>query len=465
MDAHRILIVEDDVNSAKYLARILNSSGFSADYVCGAEEALDLLPKVDYDLLLIDFILPKLNGLALLKRVKEIDPHILAIFITAHGSITLAVDALKSGASDFLEKPVLPEKLLLVMNRVLEERRLKNEVVALKANLQERYRFGNLVGKHKKMQQVFDLIQSLAAVDSPVLVTGETGTGKDLVAKAIHFHSRRRNKPFVAIDCASVPETLLESELFGFEKGAFTGALKRKPGKMEQAQGGTLLLDEIGDMPYALQSKLLRAVQERKVERLGGNRPVSLDVRIIAATNKDLETELSGQRFRPDLYYRINVVPLHLPPLRERSEDIPLLAEHFLTQIAERNGSHKPVLSANAMSSLVTHSWPGNVRELENVVERAMVLSQDDTIEVIPFHGSGSQLQLQQVEYPLDVDVDRPLKTIKQEVISRIEREYFIALLRRHKGSIKRTAADAEVDTRTVLRKMNHYGLTKSDFK
>jgi DNA-binding NtrC family response regulator len=465
MKVSRLLIIEDDVTSVKLLTRVLESAGYHVDYTLNGEEALALVQEVDYDLFLIDMILPGIDGLETLRRLKSSSPDTLAVVITAYGSITAAVNALKAGANDFLEKPVVPEKLLLVISRIFEERRLKREIGILKADLQERYKFGNIIGKHWRMQRVFELIESLNKSDAPVLITGETGTGKDLVARAIHFGSGRKQGPFVALNCAAVPETLLESELFGHERGAFTGAFRRKEGKLELANGGTLFLDEVGDMSNALQSKLLRTLQDKKIERVGGNATISLDTRVVAATNKELPEEIAAGRFRLDLYYRLNVVPVHLPPLRERQEDIPLLVEHFLRRLCMAGDRPKPKLSPKALASLMNHSWPGNVRELENVLERALVLSRNEVIEEISFGATGLQSgHSGEAKFP-GFNSDLPLALAKDRVIEQLEREYLSTVLEKHKGSVSLTAAQAQVDVRTIRRKMKQYGLDKATYK
>ncbi len=466
MKARQILIVEDDINTSKVVARILENEGYTVDCTSSAEKAYAMTIKGSYDLLIIDMILPNMDGLSLLKKVKKRNPHILTIIVTGYGSITSAVKSLKAGANDFLEKPLAPEKLLHVLNKVFDEQRLKNEIVALKSILIQRNKCSNIIGKHPRMQMIFQLIESLKDTDATVLITGETGTGKELVARAIHFQSHRQHHPFVAINCASVPETLFESELFGFERGAFTGANKRKLGKLEQAQGGTVLLDEIGDMPITVQGKLLRALQEKKTERLGNEKCTSipLDIRIISATNKNLETEISQQKFRIDLFYRLNVVPINIPPLRERIEDIPLLVEHFLNTMAWDKGKPTPRISGKALSLLMSHTWPGNIRELENVLERALIMNQGQVIEDIPFLSTMNQLAFPEAP-SMVVDPELSLKTIRNRAMEEIEKHYLNIILKKYRGSIKLTADHAGIDVRTVRRKMKNYGLDKRTFK
>ena len=466
MKARQILIVEDDINTSKVVARILESEGYTVDCASSAEEAYAMIIKENYDLLIIDMILPNMDGLSLLKKVKNYNPHILTVIVTSYGSITSAVKSLKAGANDFLEKPLAPEKLLHVLNKVFDEQRLKNEIVALKSILIQRNKCSNIIGKHPRMQMIFQLIESLKGTDATVLITGETGTGKELVARAIHFQSHRQHHPFVAINCASVPETLFESELFGFERGAFTGANKRKLGKLEQAQGGTVLLDEIGDMPFAVQGKLLRAIQEKKIERLGTekHRSILLNIRIISATNKNLEAEISRGKFRIDLFYRLNVVPINIPPLRERIEDIPLLVEHFLKTMALEKSKPPPSISEKALSLLMSHTWPGNVRELENVLERALIMNQSRIIEDIPFLSTMTKLPFPEASF-MAVDPKLSLKTMRSRAMAEMEKHYLNVILKKYKGSIKLTADHADIDVRTVRRKMKRYGLNKRAFK
>ena len=465
MEKRRILIIEDDINTSTVLVRILVKDGYIADCSHSGEQAVSLISEKDYDLLVIDMVLPGIDGLALLEKVKIINPDILSVIVTGHGSINSAVKALKAGANDFLEKPVVPEKLLHVLHKAFEERRLRNEVATLRSNLSQRYQFANIVGEHPKMEMIFRLIETVAETTPPVLIIGETGTGKDLVARAIHYQSKRRDQPFIAINCAALPENLLESELFGYERGAFTGANRRKIGKIEQADGGTLFLDEIGDMPMAVQGKLLRAIQTKKIERLGSTRSISLNLRIISATNKILPQEISQKRFRLDLFYRLNVVPINIPPLRERVEDIPLLVDHFLEKLARLKGNTRWRISERALSKLMTHSWPGNVRELENVLERALIFNQGHVIEDILFSNIKMNPSALEADSNLVNNLDLPLSTMRDRILARLEHEYLTKLLKKYQGSIKRTAAHAGVDVRTVRRKMRDFDLDKWDFK
>ena len=465
METPRILIIEDDINSSTVFSRILAKSGYTVDCIHSGEEAVPMISREEYDLLIIDMVLPGMDGVELLKKVKKNNRNILTVVVTAYGSVNLAVKALKAGANDFLEKPVVPEKLLHVLHKAFEAQHLRKEVAELRSNLTRRYRFANIIGKHRKMKMIFQLIESLTGTSSPVLITGETGTGKDLVARAIHYQGNRKDQPFVAINCAALPENLLESELFGYERGAFTGANKRKIGKIEQANGGTLFLDEIGDTPLSIQAKLLRAVQTRRIERLGGTRSISLNMRIISATNKNLSHEIAEKRFRLDLFYRLNVVPINIPPLRERMEDLPLLVDHFLEKHAREKNDICSRISEKALSRLMAHPWPGNVRELENVLERAVIFNQGDIIEDVLFSDLKLNPSAPETEPGWVIDPDLPLNKLRDKFLTRLEKAYLSKLLTRYQGSIKDTAAHAGIDVRTVRRKMKELMLDKWDFK
>lgn len=473
MKTKKILIIEDDINSSTVFSRILEKNGYNVDCVSSGQQALSMIVKEDYHLLIIDVMLPDINGIDLLKKIRKINSSILTIVVTAYGSIDLAVKSLKTGANDFLEKPVVPETLLHILNKTFEAQHLKNEVMALRSDMLQRYQFANIIGKDPKMQMIFKLIESLANKTSPVLITGETGTGKDLVARAIHYQSKKSDRPFVAVNCAAFPINLLESELFGYEPGAFTGANERKIGKIEQADGGTLFLDEIGDTPLPIQIKLLRTVQTRKIERLGGTHPISLNIRIISATNKDLSNEIGKKRFRLDLFYRLNVVPIHIPPLRERKEDIPLLIDYFLKKkiqgkdkgLSHGKNKRRSRVSEKALSQLMAHSWPGNVRELENVLERALIFHQGHLIENVTFSNISMDESDPELGSGFSINTDFPLSTFRDNVLAKFEREYIIKLLKKYQGSIKQVASHAKVNVRTIRRKMKSFNLDKWDFK
>lgn len=367
----RILIVEDEEKLRRVLSLQLESAGYEVILAGSAEEALKLAERVN--LILTDLRLPEMDGMSLLESIERQNSRIPVIVMTAFGTVEIAVEAMKKGAADFLPKPFSLDHLMAVVRKALEVQSLREENVLLKEELGRRYQFENIVGYGARMQEILGAVSRVAPSRTTVLLCGESGVGKDLIARAIHHHSPRTAQPFVKINCTAIPENLMESELFGYEKGAFTGAVTAKPGKFEQADGGTVFLDEIGDVPTGIQVKLLRILQEREFERLGSNKTKQIDVRVIAATNVDLRRALEEGNFREDLYYRLNVFPITIPPLRERSEDIPVLADHFLRKFAQETGSLVAGMSEEAQRKLVAYHWPGNVRELENVIERSLL--------------------------------------------------------------------------------------------
>jgi DNA-binding NtrC family response regulator len=375
----RILIVEDEDKLRRILELQLVDSGFDVVKAATAEEALPLFDRAD--LILTDFKLPGLTGLEMLQLVRRQDSHVPVIVMTAFGTVENAVEAMKAGAADFLLKPFSLDHLTTVVNKALEIRNLRDENRQLKEELGRKYQWDNIVGSSTAMQQIFGTVLRVAPTRATVLLAGESGVGKDLIARAIHFHSPRKDRPFVKINCTAIPENLMESELFGYEKGAFTGAAISKPGKFELADTGTVMLDEIGDVPANIQVKLLRVLQEREFERLGSNKTQHIDVRVIAATNRDLRAALEDGTFREDLYYRLNVVPMEIPPLRERKEDIPYLARHFVHKLGAEMGTQVTGITDAAIDKMMQYSWPGNVRELENVVERSIVMALTEKLD------------------------------------------------------------------------------------
>ena len=375
----RILVVEDEEKLRRVVELQLTSAGFEVDTAGTAESAL---PRIDRaDLTLTDLRLPGMSGIEMLGLIQKQNTHAPVIVMTAFGSIETAVEAMKAGAVDFLPKPFSLDHLMTVVNKALELRTLRDENRQLKEQLGRRYEFDNIIGRSTQMQEIFATILRVAPSRATVLLAGESGVGKDLIARAIHYHSPRRDRPFVKINCTALPENLMESELFGYEKGAFTGANMSKAGKFEQADSGTVMLDEIGDVPGNIQVKLLRVLQEREVERLGSNKTLHIDVRVIAATNRDLRAALEDGTFREDLYYRLNVVPIEIPPLRDRKEDIPYLVRFFVDKLARENGGHVRSITDAAIDKLMQYSWPGNVREIENVIERSIVMTTGDKLD------------------------------------------------------------------------------------
>jgi DNA-binding NtrC family response regulator len=378
----KILVIEDDLNTLEGLAEILEQEEFSVAKSKNSREALAEVRKNNYDIILIDYLLPDRDGLEVSKIVLNQFPDIKIIMMTAFGSVKNAVEAMKLGIYDYLTKPIDLDELLIVIRRALKEQQLISENIDLKDKLQQTYSFENIIGVSGKMQEVFRKIIKVANTDATVLIRGESGTGKELIARAIHYQSSRLEKALVEINCASIPETLLESELFGHEKGAFTGAYKSKKGKFEIAHMGSLFLDEIGELPLGVQAKLLRVLQDGSFTHVGGIENIEVDVRLIAATNKDLEKAMEGSRFREDLYYRLNVIPIFIPPLRERPEDIGPLIDHFIKVYAEKNKRVVKGIVPDARDLLMSYHWPGNVRELENALENAIVMTEGEFIQV-----------------------------------------------------------------------------------
>jgi DNA-binding NtrC family response regulator len=379
-DKGRILVVDDEVNARTALHELLRDEGYSVETAADGFKALGKLADFAPDLVLTDLKMPGMDGIQLLRKLRETDPELPVIMMTAFGEVETAVNAMRDGARDYLSKPVNVSELSMVVAREMGERRLRAEAGLLRAQLAEKYSFDNIVGSAAPMQEVFKTVAQIAPSRASVLITGESGTGKELIAAAIHHRSARADKPFVKLHCAALAESLLESELFGHERGSFTGATGRRDGRFQQANHGTLFLDEIGEIAPAVQVKLLRFLQEREFERVGGNETISVDVRVIAATNRDLRQMVADGKFREDLFYRLNVINLEMPALRSRPSDVPLLAGHFLRKYAEDNAKRIQGFSADALDRLAAYHWPGNVRELENVIERAVVLAQSGQI-------------------------------------------------------------------------------------
>ncbi len=455
-----ILVVDDHMSFCRHIKAILENYNYEVEISDCARDAINKLKTKPFDVLLTDMRLPDMDGLSLFEEAKLIDHGISGIIMTAYGTIPSAVKAIKSGISDYIQKPFDPEALLLVIERVLKEREVLEELKQLRNEVDQKYSFENIIGKNYKMQEIFELIKKVAPTDARVLIMGETGTGKELIAKAIHYNSPRKNKLFVGINCCALSETLLESELFGYEKGAFTGAYKTKKGKFEYADGGTLFLDEIGDISPSMQVKLLRVLQEKKFERVGGNKPIEVDVRILAATNQDLKKKMENNEFRLDLFYRLSVVHIYLPPLRERKEDIPLLVEYFLKKISKSIGRQIKGVSRDVMNQLMSYHWPGNVRELENVLERSCIVEEGEILERVVFFED-----LPKNNKGPGLEVDLPFEEARQRCLAMFEKEYIVAALRKTGGSVSDAARLTRVPLRTLWRKIKKYKIDPRGLK
>ncbi len=456
----QILLVDDQVSFCHHIKAVLEQEGYEVAVANSADQALHLLSFKAFDILLTDMKMPGVDGLELFKMARKADPDISGIIMTAYGSIASAVESIKQGITDYLQKPFEPEALLIAVEKTLRERRMLEEIRDLRKEVDQRYAFGSIIGKNHKMQAIYDLIEKVAPTDTRVFITGETGVGKELVAKAIHFNSNRKNRPFVGINCGALAESLLETELFGHEKGAFTGAIRTKKGKFEYAQGGTLFLDEVGDISPALQVKLLRVTQEKKIERVGGNQEIDVDVRIISATNKSIKEKIKKGEFRLELYFRLNVVPIHIPPLRERIDDLPLLVNHFIGVFNRKFGKRITGASTRAMSRILQYEWPGNVRELENVLERAFVVAEGDVIDTVIASHDIRQTAIEEAS-PHPVDVEIPFKVARTMVEKRFEKAYLREALKRFGGNVAETARMTGINPRTIWRKIKEYEIEK----
>ncbi len=450
---HSILVVDDDKNILKMIEiNLRKERTYDIRTASNGEACLKVIGDAMPDLVLMDIQMPGIDGIETLKRIKEREPLIPVVMMSAHGTIEKAVESMKLGAYDFISKPFASDRLLVTVNNALMNSTLKREVDELRRELKDKYRFRNIIGQSGVMQEVFGSIEKVINSNVTVLIQGESGTGKELIAKAIHYHNKKRgNYPFVAVNCSALPESLLESELFGHEKGSFTGATGRRIGKFEMANNGTIFLDEIGDMTPAMQAKALRVLQEREFERVGGNELVKVDTRIISATNKNLEDGVKNDTFREDLYYRISVFPIKMPPLRDRKEDIPLLAAHFLTKYAKQEEKDElEQLSPEALDLLMAYHWPGNVRELENAIERAVVLATPPEIGAKDLPANIRSLGEKKI-----YESDNKLSSW----IERLEEDALRQALLECEGNISQTAKKLGIGRATIYRKAKKYGL------
>jgi two-component system, NtrC family, response regulator AtoC len=450
MGQARVLIIDDEENMRHLLKLMLGQAGYGVEGAADGLEGIEMLEARRFDFALCDIKMPRMDGMSFLREARARFPDVTCIMMSAYGTMDTAIEAMKEGAYDYISKPFKTDEVLLTLKKAEERGRLRDENLMLKSRISEiegKYSFGNIVARSEAMAKVFDLVRRVAEHKTTVLITGESGTGKELIAKAIHGHSKRAGGPMVAINCGGIPENLLESELFGYRRGAFTDAVRDKPGRFQEADRGTLFLDEIGELPGALQVKLLRALQEEEINPLGGVGSVKIDVRVVAATSKDLSREVQEGNFREDLYYRINVMSIHLPPLRERRGDIPLLVGYFIDQFNKKLNKNVEALSSEAMPLLMEYNWPGNVRELENVIERAVLLARGRWItpgelvrESSPYAGPADALSL-------------------KKATKRLERELIEKALKLTHGNRTRAAKILEISRPILLVKIKEYGL------
>ncbi len=451
-----ILVIDDEIETLKAIKKALNRDGYSVIAVDNGKEGIEILEREDIDLVITDLKLPDVDGMEILKRGLRINPDIAVIMITAYGTIENAVDAMKMGAVDYVLKPIDIYDLRLRVDKAISAKNMRKEIVYLKSEVSKKYGFQNIIGNSKAMREVYEKVMQIAPTKSNVLILGESGTGKELIAKAIHYNSPRKDKPFIALNCAAIAESLFESELFGHEKGAFTGAVEKRVGKFEMAHMGTLFLDEVGEIPLPIQVKLLRVLEEKEFMRVGGTRLIKVDVRLISATNADLEKAVKENKFREDLYYRLKVVTIELPPLRERKEDIPLLVSHFVEEFCRENNKRIDSIDKEVMEFFMEYDWPGNVRELRNTIENMVVMAKKNrlTLEDVPIYNKKREDKREEKDrevFKIDFTPEMSLKDIEREVIRK-------ALLKVN-GNKTKAAKMLKIGLRTLQRKVKSLNL------
>ncbi len=449
----KILVVDDDIAMGAMCKELLKSKGYPSEVVSTGKEAIEQL-SVDglYTIVLTDLVMPDMDGIEVLKKIKQQNPQIDVVVMTSYGTVTNAVEAMKLGASDYITKPFKRDELVVVIEKILQIQRLAGEVDRLRTELGEKYTFGNIIGESEKIKKIFEIISNVSNTEANILIQGETGTGKELVARAVHYNSARKNYPFVKVDCAALTETLLESELFGHERGAFTGAIKDRIGRFRTADHGTIFLDEIGNISLAVQAKLLRVLQDSEFEAVGSDKSVKVDVRIIAATNADLEGNVEKGLFRRDLFYRLNVIRIFLPPLRERADDIPMLAAHFLSIHNKKNRKAVEGISREAIHKLMSYTWQGNIRELENVIERAVILCKGKAIEPADI-----PLYQERTGFPQGLS-GKPL----QELLDQVERQIIINTLEQTGADKEKAAKILKISRASLYNKLNKHKIGES---
>ncbi len=456
----KILVIDDEMIVCESCKRILEEEGYEVETALSGKEAFDKMKTSPFDIVITDLKMPGIGGMEVLKTFRKEYPDSIIIMITGFSTVETAVEAMKLGAFDYIPKPFTPDEVSIVVKKAIEKKSLMLENIYLRQELQEKYGFHNIVGKSKRMQEIYRIIAKVAMTDSTVLIYGQSGTGKELIARAIHFNSPRRDKQFVPVDCAALSENLLESELFGHVRGSFTGAVTTKPGLFEVADGGTVFLDEVGNISLSIQAKLLRVLQEREFTPVGGTKAKKVDIRLIAATNKDLEKMIKEEVFREDLYYRLNIVPIYLPTLKERQEDIPLLAVHFLKKYAEEMGKTIRGFTPEAMEKMMKYPWPGNVRELENMVERTVVMIDDEMVRMEHLILPGQQeKEILENQIPMTSEELKEIKKqMREKVVEEIERAFVLNALERYQWNVTRAAEEVGMlrpNFQALMRKYN----------